>query len=339
MNLSYSVVIRTLGTSGEKYEKLLDSIVNQTIKPEQILVVLPEGYDLSIVNGQERILHSNKGMVSQRAFGISCAESDYILVVDDDIAFGPDFVESLYRFGSVHSLDCVLPMEGRENEDQSTTIDLRYPFFKRVRGAITGQLFQSRLESKYLDRITVTAGHKVCISNNVLGNCYLCQTGNFQCFFIKTDIAKAVHLEEELWLEQGTLTQYAAYDDAAFFYKLFLMGGLIAYALETRYTHLDAKTGMMTQSVIQQKRNRYYSIARNRTVFWYRFLLQPSGSFWRRLFVIAGGVYAMVNYTLVSIIVSLRPRHIKCISALFLGYADAFKSIQYLKQTGLCYRR
>ena len=44
MNVKYSVAIRTLGTAGEKYIKLLKSIDAQTIKPEKVIVVLPEGY-------------------------------------------------------------------------------------------------------------------------------------------------------------------------------------------------------------------------------------------------------------------------------------------------------
>ena len=37
----YSVVIRTLGTSGEKFEQLLKSVEQQTISPKEVLVVIP----------------------------------------------------------------------------------------------------------------------------------------------------------------------------------------------------------------------------------------------------------------------------------------------------------
>ena len=36
--MEYSVVIRTLGTAGEKYQKLLNSLKNQTVLPKKILV-------------------------------------------------------------------------------------------------------------------------------------------------------------------------------------------------------------------------------------------------------------------------------------------------------------
>ncbi|MCQ2307204.1 MAG: hypothetical protein MJ000_06545 [Bacteroidales bacterium] len=46
MDFSYSVVIRTLGNSGEKYQKLLDSIRSQTVQPEEVIVAIPDGYEL-----------------------------------------------------------------------------------------------------------------------------------------------------------------------------------------------------------------------------------------------------------------------------------------------------
>ena len=73
---SYSVVIRTLGSTGSKYRALIDSIFSQTVQPEEIIVVLPEGYSLDYVSGRERIVYSKKGMVSQRAEGISECNSD-----------------------------------------------------------------------------------------------------------------------------------------------------------------------------------------------------------------------------------------------------------------------
>jgi len=338
MSFSYSVVIRTLGNGGDKYRALMDSILSQTIEPEEIIVVIPEGYNLDYECGRERIIYSKKGMVTQRVVGINSAKSEYILVVDDDVKFEPDFVESLYSFGTQHELDCTLPMQGSIDDKQSTTIDLRYPLSVRIRGAFTGQLFQSNQKSIYLDRITVTAGHKVYLRNNKLDNCYLCQTGNFQCFFIRTDVAKSVKFGDELWLEQGELSQYAAYDDSTFFYKFFLLGGKMAYSLKTRYIHLDAASGRQSKSKVEEKRIRYYTIARNRTVFWFRFLLQPGNSFWRKIHVIAGGLYALINYTLYSTVISLRPGYLKSISAIFVGYIDAFKTINKLMPTGLRYR-
>ena len=42
--LTYSVVIRTLGTSGKLFRKELLSIAAQTVQPDRVLVYIAEGY-------------------------------------------------------------------------------------------------------------------------------------------------------------------------------------------------------------------------------------------------------------------------------------------------------
>ena len=46
VEFDYCVAIRTLGTAGNKYQVLLDSLNSQTIKPKKILVYIPYGYEL-----------------------------------------------------------------------------------------------------------------------------------------------------------------------------------------------------------------------------------------------------------------------------------------------------
>lgn len=125
--LSYSVVIRTLGNTGLKYKALLDSIAKQTIQPEEIIVAIPEGYELDYSYGNEHIVRCKKGMTTQRAEGILAAKSDYILIVDDDVEFEATMVEELYQYMLANNLNCCLPMQGVDNNKDSNTIDLRYP--------------------------------------------------------------------------------------------------------------------------------------------------------------------------------------------------------------------
>lgn len=336
--ISYSVVIRTLG-GGEKYKSLLESIGNQSVRPEEIIVAIPEGYELKYSLGTETIIRTEKGMVIQRAEGIKHAKSKNILVVDDDIEFGTNFVQELDVYMNIHHLDCVLPMEGQISE--ATTIDLWYPWYRRFRSGFTGQMFQTSKKSDYLDVITVTAGHKVFCGNNKLDQCYYCQTGNFQCFYCNTEKAQNVHFENEIWLQQGSLSSYAAYDDAAFFFQFFLQGNTIAYALRTRYIHLDSGTGRVAKDRIEAKRIRYFTIARNRTLFWYRFLYQTSTSLSRKILVVLGGLYAITNYTVYTILINIHPKYWKAINALLCGYREAFDAIRSksMKPLGLSYEK
>ena len=324
MNIfSYSVVIRTLGNTGEKYRTMLDAIDRQTVKPLEVIVVIPEGYELDHALGYERVVRCAKGMVTQRAVGIDEAKGQYLLVLDDDLDFPPDFAEKMYQHLAANSLDCTLafPTYTTQATDAPPVHTSKkqkiLTYAKRIRGAFTGQVFYSQRKAEWFDVITSTAGHRTYV------NCEdkLCQAGCFQCFFIKGDMAKKVLFTEESWLEQGSLSAYAAYDDAVFFYKLYLQGGRIAYATETDYTHLDAGAGRPAKTKLEAKRIRLYTIGRNRTLFWLLHIW-PSR---RRLRTLIGGLYALINYTIYNIAINLHPKYWPAIASLFRGYRDAFR--------------
>lgn len=327
MNLSYSVVIRTLGNTGEKYQALLQSIQAQTIQPEEIIVVIPHGYELDYKLGSERVVYCNKGMVQQRAVGIAESNAEYSLICDDDIQFSPNMVEELYKYLTLHHLNCCLPMEGVDNKWGAERINLKYSLLTRLRGRFTGQMLTGYSQSKYLDVLTYTAGHKVYVNSNKLDECYLCTTACFQCFFIRTDLAKAAHYEEELWLQEGSLTSYAAFDEPVFFSKLNLLGLRMAYALRVRYQHLDAGVGRKATDKIEAKKIRYFSIARNRTIYWYKYIYTTAPTLEKKLLALLGGLYGLTNYAVLTILINLRPKHIRSLSALFKGYKEALDYI------------
>ena len=323
--LSYSVVIRTLGDAGLKYKALLDSIAKQTIQPEEVIVAIPEGYELDYTLGTERIIRSKKGMVSQRAEGILAAKSDYILVVDDDVEFGPTMIQELYDYMVANNLNACLPMEGVDNNLDSNTMDLRRPLVPTIRWAITGQMFTSRRKSKYLDILTLAAGHKVYLNSNNLDTCYLCTTACFQCFFIDTKLAQAAHFEDETWLQEGSFTSYSGYDEPVFFSKLNKIGLRMAYALRTRYKHLDAGAGHRTIDKTHDKSLRNFSMARNRTVYWYRFIYLYQTTWYNKMRALFWGLYSFINYTVLTIVINCRPKYYKSLKYLYLGYKEAFQ--------------
>ena len=330
--LSYSVVIRTLGNTGEKYNALLQSIKKQTIKPDEIIVVIPNGYTLDYQLGIERIIRSPKGMISQRACGIMEAKSDYILVVDDDLEFSATLVEELYDYLSLNHLDVCFPMEGVESteEKEKSKMIFQWKLSILMRSFFTGQMFISKRKSKFLDIITPTAGHKVFIKDKYKDGLYFCQTGNFQIHFIKTELAKRVQLENEKWLETGTISRYSAYDDPVYYYKLYLMGATMAYSLRTRYKHLDAGAGRIAHSKVEEKRIRYYTVAKNRTIFWKKFIWDYTSTI-KKPFVLICGLYGMINYFMFSVLVSAYPKMWSAIQALCEGYKHAITYLLFHK--------
>ena len=125
-------------------------------------------------------------------------------------------------------------------------------------------------------------------------------------------------------MQEGTLTSYAAYDEPVFFSKLNLLGLRMAYALKIRYKHLDASVGRKAQNIVEAKQIRYFSIARNRTIYWYKYIYSTANGFWKKSCAILGGVYGLTNYALLTIMINLRPKHYKALPALFKGYREAF---------------
>ena len=104
----YSVAIRTLGLSGDKFQKELDSLDRQSIRPEKIIVYLAEGYDAPKETiGWEQIVRVKKGMVAQRALPYNEIETPYILMLDDDVYIPEDGVEKLAKGLLENGGDCI----------------------------------------------------------------------------------------------------------------------------------------------------------------------------------------------------------------------------------------
>ena len=151
---TYSIVIRTLGNTGEKYRQMLDCIAKQTITPEEVIVVIPFGYELDHTLGYERVVRSEKGMVTQRAKGIEEAKSEYILVLDDDLSFPNDFAERMLSYLHNNQLDCTLAFGGWQIEqvkDNKNSLNEGTGLKKKIlrrwryyRGVFTGQHFESK---------------------------------------------------------------------------------------------------------------------------------------------------------------------------------------------------
>ena len=104
----YCVAIRTLGTAGDKYQTLLNSLRNQTISPKKILVYIAEGYSLPKETiGIEEYIRCPKGMIAQRSLPFEEIDTEYVLFCDDDLYLPPDMVERMFNGLFDHNGDCI----------------------------------------------------------------------------------------------------------------------------------------------------------------------------------------------------------------------------------------
>ena len=108
--IDYTVVIRTLGTAGDYYQRTLNSLLEQTIRPKAVIIYIAEGYEIPKETiGIEQYFYVKKGMVAQRALQYDEVKTEYILFLDDDVYLPPSGVETLYNELKAHNGNVISP--------------------------------------------------------------------------------------------------------------------------------------------------------------------------------------------------------------------------------------
>lgn len=266
--IDYSVVIRTTGKAGEKYKRLLNSIDALVPRPREVIVVLPEGYDLPAERlGWETFHFCPKGMVTQRLYGIQVCRTPYALISDDDIAFDSDFVQKLYQpirdngFGmSAGPLIEFLPPKG----------------IQTLLWALGAAAIPARSNEAPYVAVLPTTGY--VYNRNIdttKTRVYETQSAAWTCFFADMEKLRSIRMEDELWLDK---LGYSAHDDTVMFYKAWLRGIKTAIVSTANYQHLDGRTSTKGRPV-QVKR----SMGFTRYILWHRFFYEQSkglGKLW-----------------------------------------------------------
>lgn len=318
-NFEYSVAIRTLGTAGTKYQKLIDSIKNSNIQPKNIFVVLPEGYkppDYRI--GTETFIFSKRGMIAQRLKALEYIDTEYALFCDDDVEFDSTFVEKLadplinngYSCSAGPLLD-FFPPDG-----------LKYLFASFLGGAC--KMIRDK-EANYV-RILNTGGWSYNRNINTTEHkLYNTESLAWTCFFIKTDVFRKINLDEEIWIDRNG---YAAYDDQTMFYKLVLNNYKVCVVSDALYKHNDAKT-----STRDLKLEPVYAHSFNHFVFWHRFLYTPCKSKTKKIWMkICINYYITMSKTYNLLLLLVKQRKKEDLAASNKGFVDAkyyIKSREY----------
>lgn len=256
---SYSIYIRTLGGGGSKYQRLLDSIKSQTVQPEEVVVVLPCGYEPPREKlGYERFAFSEKGMVKQRLFAIDDAKTPYILLLDDDVEFEPQYAEKMFFTIEHAHAQCCIPIMINGARKRSR--------FRDALNQFMGTEVRKPLHDDFFMKINRCGGF--VLNTRVDPNKqYFSQTGHGSNCFAETKALRDIHFEEELWLEESV---YALPDDQVMFYKLYLHGYKISVCQDAYFNHLDAAStndGKRYLRIAQAKASNYL-------IFWYRFVYQ-----------------------------------------------------------------
>lgn len=263
-NIDYSVIIRTTGKACEKYQALLVSIAALDPRPQEVIVVLPEGVAPPNEKlGWETFYFCPKGMVIQRMTGIQKCKTPYALICDDDVCFGPDFVQKLHKpiaegmcSLSAGPLYSFLPKPGPKAVVSALCAAGVPTMFHRDRYVSvlnsTGYSYNRHLKPEKK-------------------RYYEAQSLAWTCFYADVKALRSIELEDEVWLDAHG---YSAFDDQTMFYKAWLRGIKTIVVADAYYEHKDAKT-----STRNNKPAVLYSLHMNRIIFWHRFLYSMKRTF------------------------------------------------------------
>ena len=251
----YTAVIRTLGTAGEKYQQLLDSLRAQTIAPQAIIVYIAEGYPLPKETiGTERYVYVKKGMVAQRALPYDEVQTEWMLFLDDDLYLPPNFVEMLYGQLIENNADVISP-DVFPNDKR--------PFSGKVMMAISGRMLPHRDDGIWGYKAIRTGGYSY--NNHPTKSVYQSQTNAGACFLCRKGDFEKIHFEDELWMD---MLGYPVGEDQVMYYKMHLSNLKQLTSYHTGIIHLDAGDNRNPQ----KEKMLLYADFRFKILFWYRFL-------------------------------------------------------------------
>lgn len=256
---SYSVAIRTLGTSGDKFVKELKSIYRQTIAPEKVVVYIADGYPLPDYRiGSEQYVVVKKGMVAQRALKYDEIDSEYILLLDDDVELSDNSVELLFKAIIGNNADCVTA-DVFHNHKMSK--------LRRVYNICANLVFPFR--SNKWSRIILSNG-SIAYNGNPSKHFYSAQSGEGPASLWKKSAFCSIKYSDECWLDN---LPFAYSEDQLMFYKLHVNGGNLGTIYRSGITHLDGKSA---SSAYQSNPQKFITRSQASLIIWHRTLFQAN---------------------------------------------------------------
>ena len=259
----YCVAIRTLGTAGEKYQQLLDSIKAQQYPPKKILVYIAEGYELPKETiGIEEYIRCPKGMIAQRALPFDEIDTDYVLFCDDDLFLPNNLVIRMFEGLLKLEGDCIAV--DVYNEQQAS---LTYKIGMFIHSFIT-----SHRDDGWA--IHIKRNESYSYNRHPKGDYLRTESAAGACCLCKMSTYKAIHFEDERWLDQ---LSYPAGEDTLFYYKMHLMGHNVLMYRNSGMIHLDAQTG-----VRPHQKDKMFLQKKNMLIMWHRTIYKVrTSSKWR----------------------------------------------------------
>ena len=247
----YSIAIRTLGTSGDKFVRELESIKRQTIQPEKVVIYIAEGYKRpEYTIGKEEYVWVKKGMMYQRVLPYDEIDTPLIMLLDDDVELVDDSAEKMLAALVDYHLDCIAAVTFR-----NYLIPLSMKFYI----AATNLVFPHWTWS-----VKIHSNGSFSYNNHITRDVYLSQSASGPASLWKKNVFHDLHLEDELWLEQFG---FPFGEDVVMFNKLYKNGYRLGMHYNCGVKHLNAQS---SSSGFQRNPKKFHTRSMASLMIWYR---------------------------------------------------------------------
>jgi GT2 family glycosyltransferase len=249
----YSIAIRTLGTSGEKFVRELESIKRQTVQPEKVVIYIAEGYKRpEYTIGKEEYVWVKKGMMYQRVLPYDEIDTPLIMLLDDDVELADNSAQKLIEALEEHNFDCISAVTFR---------NYKILVLKKIYIAVTNLVFPHWSETW---AVKIHSNGSFSYNNSVKRDIYLSQSGSGPASMWKKSVFHDLRLTDELWLEQFG---FPFGEDVVMFNKLYKNGYCLAMHYRCGIIHLDGKS---SSDVFQKNPKKFHTRSMASLMIWHR---------------------------------------------------------------------
>lgn len=307
--MKYSIAIRTLGTSGEKFVRELESIKRQTVQPEKVLIYIAEGYkrpDYTI--GKEQYVWVKKGMMRQRVLRYDEIDTPLMLLLDDDVELAPDSAEKLIKALGDYDLDCIAAVTFR---------NFLIPVSQKIYIALTNLVFPHWSD---VWSVKVRSNGSFTYNNNPQKDVYLSQSASGPASLWRKQVFHDLHLEDELWLDK---LRFAFGEDVLMFNKLYKNGYRLGMHYTSNIRHMNAQS---SSGDFKKNVQRFHTRSMASYLIWHRICFNLNGaSLWAKMGAILNYSIKTLWLLLIHIVSAFCFRSFKVVSYYVLGVLDGIK--------------
>jgi hypothetical protein len=304
MMQTYTIVIRTLGTAGDKFREELVSITKQTVQPDEVRIYIAEGYtrpDFTI--GKEKYLWVKKGMMAQRLLPYDDIDSDCIMMLDDDVCLAPDSAERMLVAMEQYGADCVVA-DIFKNQDMSALMKLY--------AAATNLVFP-HYSNKWAFKIRRNGSFSY--NNKPTKSFYWSQSGCGPASVWRKFVYRELCLSDELWLDG---MDFAYGEDALEFYKLYRNGYKLGVLYDSGMKNLSAGSA---SSAFHNSPNYFYTRTKAMFCIWWRSCFMPSDD---KVITVLAFILKIVWLFVVMCVTTIALRNIHVVSNYLRGLKDGW---------------